>query len=96
MRIHVWVLAGAAASSVAALTAAEGTAPLQVEIEEWSTPRPATGRTHPHDPAVAPDGAAWYTGQQSNVLGRVDPKTCLLYTSPSPRDRQKSRMPSSA
>ena len=24
------------------------------------------------------------------------PKTCLLYTSPSPRDRQKSRMPSSA
>ena len=25
-----------------------------------------------------------------------DPATCLLYTSPSPRDRQKSRMPSSA
>ena len=25
-----------------------------------------------------------------------DPDTCLLYTSPSPRDRQKSRMPSSA
>ena len=25
-----------------------------------------------------------------------DPLTCLLYTSPSPRDRQKSRMPSSA
>ena len=24
------------------------------------------------------------------------PKSCLLYTSPSPRDRQKSRMPSSA
>ena len=24
------------------------------------------------------------------------PTTCLLYTSPSPRDRQKSRMPSSA
>ena len=23
-------------------------------------------------------------------------KSCLLYTSPSPRDRQKSRMPSSA
>ena len=28
--------------------------------------------------------------------GSEDPKTCLLYTSPSPRDRQKSRMPSSA
>ena len=27
----------------------------------------------------------------------VEPaRTCLLYTSPSPRDRQKSRMPSSA
>ena len=26
----------------------------------------------------------------------VDYGTCLLYTSPSPRDRQKSRMPSSA
>ena len=25
-----------------------------------------------------------------------DPEPCLLYTSPSPRDRQKSRMPSSA
>ena len=24
------------------------------------------------------------------------PRICLLYTSPSPRDRQKSRMPSSA
>ena len=31
----------------------------------------------------------WYF---KNVL----PKICLLYTSPSPRDRQKSRMPSSA
>ena len=27
---------------------------------------------------------------------RVEVVTCLLYTSPSPRDRQKSRMPSSA
>ena len=29
-------------------------------------------------------------------LGFPDINTCLLYTSPSPRDRQKSRMPSSA
>ena len=27
---------------------------------------------------------------------RLDSWSCLLYTSPSPRDRQKSRMPSSA
>ena len=26
----------------------------------------------------------------------IQPRNCLLYTSPSPRDRQKSRMPSSA
>ena len=26
----------------------------------------------------------------------VDPSTCLLYTSPSPRDKRQSRMPSSA
>src|SRR5674476_832193 len=29
-------------------------------------------------------------------LHSYQPGTCLLYTSPSPRDRQKSRMPSSA
>ena len=37
--------------------------------------------------------------QQRTVLTglrRNAPSTCLLYTSPSPRDRQKSRMPSSA
>ena len=32
---------------------------------------------------------------ETHYLGTVD-KICLLYTSPSPRDRQKSRMPSSA
>ena len=38
---------------------------------------------------------------QSDILAEKTaspntPNTCLLYTSPSPRDRQKSRMPSSA
>ena len=33
----------------------------------------------------------------NNHMKRLDRSmTCLLYTSPSPRDRQKSRMPSSA
>ena len=42
-------------------------------------------------------GKSWITG--AFVLWTLfkDPeKNCLLYTSPSPRDRQKSRMPSSA
>ena len=34
------------------------------------------------------------TESNNNVDTSID--TCLLYTSPSPRDRQKSRMPSSA
>ena len=29
-------------------------------------------------------------------LGKPSPNICLLYTSPSPRDRTRSRMPSSA
>ena len=30
------------------------------------------------------------------LLSGIEPRTCLLYTSPSPRDRTRSRMPSSA
>ena len=36
-----------------------------------------------------------FEGGQMPMYRRL-PKRCLLYTSPSPRDRQKSRMPSSA
>ena len=35
-----------------------------------------------------------YVGKDSDLTAA--PQACLLYTSPSPRDRQKSRMPSSA
>src|SRR5665213_1970432 len=35
-------------------------------------------------------------GDQFDLYSGDDGLTCLLYTSPSPRDRQKSRMPSSA
>ena len=48
-------------------------------------------------------GVVWMAEQEQPVRRRVALKiikigmdTCLLYTSPSPRDRQKSRMPSSA
>ncbi len=44
----------------------------QVVIKEWDVPTP---NSRPHDPAVAPDGALWYTGQFANKLGRLDPTT---------------------
>ena len=47
---------------------------------------------------VNPNGIIFANGSQVDV-GSIMASTwevCLLYTSPSPRDRQKSRMPSSA
>ena len=35
-------------------------------------------------------------GMGRKTIAKAFAMTCLLYTSPSPRDRQKSRMPSSA
>ena len=35
-------------------------------------------------------------GVYDNVVDMMNMCTCLLYTSPSPRDRTRSRMPSSA
>jgi virginiamycin B lyase len=49
-----------------------GLGAMNVTIKEWEVPTPDS---RPHDPAVAPDGSLWYTGQQSNTLGRLDPKT---------------------
>ena len=40
-------------------------------------------------------GGSYPTPDITDIIHRVD-NACLLYTSPSPRDRQKSRMPSSA
>src|SRR5215469_2781843 len=43
-----------------------------VFIKEFDVPTP---NSRPHDPAVAPDGSLWYTGQRANKLGRLDPST---------------------
>ncbi len=45
---------------------------LNVDIKEYTVPTP---KSRPHDPALAPDGSLWYTGQAANKLGRLDPKT---------------------
>ena len=39
---------------------------------------------------------AWVLGHGYGYARTALAEVCLLYTSPSPRDRQKSRMPSSA
>ena len=46
--------------------------PVEAVIKEWAV---ATPGARPHDPAVAPDGAVWYTGQANGTLGRLDPAT---------------------
>jgi virginiamycin B lyase len=45
---------------------------VAVEFTEWLTP---STPPYPHDPAYAPDGSVWYTGQRANVIGRLDPAT---------------------
>ena len=55
---------------------------------------------------IRPNKMIWVTFQKEGIhaypAAATDPNLatgdeyCLLYTSPSPRDRQKSRMPSSA
>jgi len=49
--------------------------PVQVSIREWPV---ATPGARPHDPAVAPDGSVWYTGQANGSLGRLDPASGAL------------------
>ena len=54
-----------------------------------------SGRTI-EDVIVSVNGVTLVPGTDYTISGTTLTFTCLLYTSPSPRDRQKSRMPSSA
>ena len=47
-------------------------AELNIKIHEWDIPSKGG---HPHDPAVGPDGALWFTEQMVSKLGRLDPAT---------------------
>jgi virginiamycin B lyase len=53
----------------AAIATASTAGELKVSIKEYTVPTP---NSRPHDPAVAPDGSLWWTGQQANRLGRLD------------------------
>ena len=57
-------------------------------VARYVDPLHRTTKHYPFNPNGSEEGAAGVC----NNDGRI----CLLYTSPSPRDRQKSRMPSSA
>jgi len=46
--------------------------PVKARIFLWDVP---TQGSRPHDPRATRDGAIWWTGQLSNKLGRIDPKT---------------------
>ena len=46
--------------------------PAKVNIRLWDVP---TQGSRPHDPLATKDGSIWWTGQLTNKLGRIDPKT---------------------
>jgi virginiamycin B lyase len=72
MRQALALIALLAASSALPLAAPAISDNVDVKFEQWMTPsKPA----YPHDPAVAPDGSVWYTGQRANIVGRFDPAT---------------------
>ena len=55
-----------------------------------------TGRSIRNSNPVMISSAGGAKGCSDHIFCASPAYTCLLYTSPSPRDRQKSRMPSSA
>jgi virginiamycin B lyase len=55
--------------------------PASVNIREWQVP---TLGSRPHDPLAARDGSIWWTGQYSDRLGRLDPKTGAMKEFPLP------------
>ena len=62
---------------------------LQVKLKEESS-TPKAGKTKGRKAAGSPDL------ESPTVTPKTKSRPCLLYTSPSPRDKRQSRMPSSA
>ena len=56
---------------------------------QWNLLQKRRSKSSPAAPALIADG-------RGGAGGRGHPGGCLLYTSPSPRDKRQSRMPSSA
>ena len=68
--------------------------PQARQVTEWSKPSKAAAS----EVITADMDERWWEVFQDPKLSALTQRAlaCLLYTSPSPRDRQKSRMPSSA
>ncbi len=60
-----------AGPSAAASPGASAAGTLAFGVERY----PVTPGAHPHDVAIASDGGIWYTGQQNETLGWLDPAT---------------------
>ena len=71
-------------------------APSNVVTEEQVVTEVPVRQTDFPGTATKDSGFREFSQKADDITGRVEPLTCLLYTSPSPRDRTRSRMPSSA
>src|SRR5665213_4594925 len=87
-----WIEAGAKGYEQARLTGDEAGRIADEEIAELKTWLEKRWNATPRD-TRAVQALLKYLPGGKKLAGASD---CLLYTSPSPRDRQKSRMPSSA
>ena len=68
---------------------------IQLRLENTALSNFSSGRSASLSDELVSLGELGY-GACSTVYKKLHLPSCLLYTSPSPRDRQKSRMPSSA
>ena len=89
-------------SKLKKLVLKDGEFELQLEKEDAHGPRPSPSRlkVRESEPESAFQSEEELKGdrgsQRSDAPGSYVESPCLLYTSPSPRDRTRSRMPSSA
>ena len=67
------------------------------EVEDESFEQESISEGDEENPLTPPpDHTPLSEKNEDEIEPEMNSKDCLLYTSPSPRDRQKSRMPSSA
>ena len=106
MNVRTYIQSGNVVFDSAAKTASSLTKKIRSQIEKQHGFRPqlfiidlndllATIKSNPFPKAVS-DPKTLHFFFLAEPAVDPDIKACLLYTSPSPRDRQKSRMPSSA